>query len=186
MKKIFMILCIFVTFIGCVPFKKKEYSYFYLNPKTPICNKEFKLEIYLKEIVALRPYDRKEIFYSLRSYEVRNYIYNKWVNNLSNLLYDIFMDYNGCVKYSNNIHAKYALQIKLKKMLHKIDTKEKSNVEVIMDFYLTDNQTSKLLLKKTYNLSQPCTEQTPFGAVEAFNKVISSILVDFENTVLSM
>ncbi len=186
MKNLVFICCI-ITFVGaCIPFKNKDYSYFYLSARDSNCTNKDKITIFIKEVVVLRPYNRKEIFYSIRPYEIKNYIYNKWAAPLPDLIYNTFLSYNGCVTYSHNYkNAKYLLKLKVRRFLHKIDSKDKSHVEVSIDFYLTDTSSSNLILKKSYNMSEPCTENTPFGAVKAFNNVISNILIDFEQKIIS-
>ena len=183
-KCFFLFILFFIS--SCISFPKKNLVYHTidLNLDTNIGNTN--KTILISNIKVFPPYDTKKIYYSFRDHELQNYSYHLWASPISHmLLRSLVICQNPKSKIQfitgdlNNTHYTYDLKIVVKKFLHRYYG-SKSYAVVDMIFIV-----SKMGVKKQreYNVKVLCKENTPYGAVVAFNKALNKIMNDFFNSI---
>jgi len=186
MRQKLIILFILFFISSCVSLPKKNLVYHTIDVKLDLNNSKIDRVIFISSIDVFPPYDTKKICYSYRDYEVQNYSYHLWAAPISNmLLSSLVFSQNAKSKIKfitrnlNKSHYTHKLKILVKKFTHRYYG-SKSYAVVDMIFIV-----SKMGVKKQreYNVKVLCKENTPYGAVVAFNKALNKIMNDFLNSI---
>ncbi len=183
------IVIFLVFFNSCSFLTQKNYVYYYLEPKISDSNLKNNILIQLDDVEVSKPFDRRDIYYSLKPLSLQFYVYHKWAVPIREILYSIMINNfneNNSIVFKGNLIKKqkrsYHMKVRVIKLLHQFKGNKSFALVEIKFLLYKDN---RLINSKIYNIKKLCPSNTPYGAVLGFNEDFSIIFRDLSHFILT-
>ncbi len=149
-----------------------------------------KPSIRLSAISAAAGFDGPQIIYVRTPYRLEHYAYHRWVDTPARMLEPLLMRMlEGSGLFSAVVGPDTAVRANLRldaELLHlqqvfKSDDSKSSEVQLALSVSLVDIAQARLIGSRTFSITEPVTDPTPYGSVQAANRATARLLVALRN-----
>ena len=138
--------------------------------------------IRLSSVTAAAGFEGPQIIYIRTPYQLEHYAYHRWVDAPARMLEPLLMHvlegsglFSAVLGPDSAARAELQLEVELLQ-LQQVFSHDSSDVQLALNVKLINADRGQLIASQLFSITEPVTEPSPYGGVQAANRATSRLL----------